>query len=56
MMRTTTSDNEIGIMRTTEWERSLPAWKRASTHTITVGESAVDAHLRNHEDTLGPCP
>jgi hypothetical protein len=25
-------------------------------HTITVAEPAVQAHLANHEDTLGPCP
>jgi hypothetical protein len=24
--------------------------------TITVAASAVSAHIRNHEDTLGPCP
>lgn len=27
-----------------------------NAHTITVGEPAVQAHLRNHGDTLGPCP
>lgn len=27
-----------------------------NAHTITVGEPAVQAHLRNHRDTLGPCP
>ena len=26
------------------------------TVTITVAESAVAAHVRNHGDTLGPCP
>jgi hypothetical protein len=25
-------------------------------HTITVAEPAVQAHLANHQDTLGPCP
>jgi hypothetical protein len=25
-------------------------------HTITVAEPAVQAHLANHKDTLGPCP
>ena len=25
-------------------------------HTITVGAPAVDAHQRNHGDTLGACP
>lgn len=27
-----------------------------NAHTITIGEPAVQAHLRNHGDTLGPCP
>jgi hypothetical protein len=27
-----------------------------SEHTITVAEPAVQAHMANHEDTLGACP
>jgi hypothetical protein len=34
----------------------IPPGNPANRHTITVGESAVDAHVSNHGDTLGPCP
>jgi hypothetical protein len=33
-----------------------PPGNPANAHTITVGASAVDAHVRNHGDTIGPCP
>jgi hypothetical protein len=35
----------------------VPPGNPPNAHTITVGCSAVDAHLRNHPgDCLGPCP
>ena len=35
----------------------VPPGNPPQAHTITVGCSAVDAHLRNHPgDCLGPCP
>jgi hypothetical protein len=35
----------------------VPPGNPANAHTITVGCSAVEAHLRNHPgDCLGPCP
>jgi hypothetical protein len=34
----------------------IPPGNPDNRHTITIGESAVDAHVRNHGDTLGPCP
>jgi len=30
--------------------------KKHPFHTITVSNRAVAAHMRNHHDTLGPCP
>lgn len=30
--------------------------KKHPWHTITVAEPAVQAHLANHRDTVGPCP
>ena len=32
-----------------------PPGNPANAHTIIVGAAAVDAHVRNHGDTLGPC-
>jgi hypothetical protein len=34
----------------------IPPGNPDNRHTITVGESAVAAHIQNHGDTLGPCP
>jgi hypothetical protein len=35
----------------------VPPGNPPNAHTITVGCSAVDAHLKNHPgDCLGPCP
>jgi hypothetical protein len=34
----------------------MPPGNPDNRHTITVGESAVAAHIQNHGDTLGPCP
>jgi hypothetical protein len=35
----------------------VPPGNPPNAHTITVGCSAVDAHMRNHPgDCLGPCP
>jgi hypothetical protein len=46
-------DNEDGNLVTI---CHYPPGNRDNAHTITVGEPAVEAHLRNHGDTLGPCP
>ena len=32
------------------------AGPHGKTVTITVGAAAVPAHVRNHGDTMGPCP
>jgi hypothetical protein len=35
----------------------VPPGNPANAHTLVVGCSAVDAHMRNHPgDCLGPCP
>src|SRR5262245_5047560 len=35
----------------------VPPGNPPNAHTITIGCSAVDAHLKNHPgDCLGPCP
>ena len=33
----------------------LPPGNPGNEHTIIVGEPAVDAHVDNHDDTVGPC-
>ena len=33
----------------------VPPGNPDNEHTITVGEPAVDAHVDNHGDSLGPC-
>src|SRR5215216_2185179 len=33
----------------------VPPGNPDNKHTITVGEPAVDAHVENHGDALGPC-
>ena len=33
----------------------IPPGNPANAHTITVGAPAVDKHVANHGDTLGPC-
>jgi hypothetical protein len=33
----------------------LPPGNPANAHTLCIGNAAVDAHLRNHGDYLGPC-
>ena len=33
----------------------VPPGNPDNEHTITVGEPAVDAHVENHDDTMGPC-
>ena len=33
----------------------IPPGNPGNEHTITVGEPAVDAHVDNHDDTVGPC-
>jgi hypothetical protein len=33
----------------------VPPGNPDNEHTITVGEPAVDAHVGNHSDSLGPC-
>ena len=35
----------------------VPPGNPPNAHTLTIGCSAVDAHMRNHPgDCLGPCP
>jgi len=35
----------------------VPPGNPPNAHTITIGCSAVDAHMRNHPgDCMGPCP
>jgi Putative Ig domain len=33
----------------------VPPGNPGNEHTIIVGETAVDAHVDNHDDTVGPC-
>jgi hypothetical protein len=33
----------------------IPPGNPGNAHTICVGNAAVDAHVRNHGDLLGPC-
>ncbi|HKA87928.1 MAG TPA: hypothetical protein VKE22_09695 [Haliangiales bacterium] len=33
----------------------IPPGNPANAHEICVGEPAVEAHQRNHGDTIGPC-
>ena len=33
----------------------VPPGNPGNEHTIIVGEPAVDAHVDNHDDTVGPC-
>lgn len=33
----------------------IPKGNPANAHTITIEESAVDAHVRNHGDVEGNC-
>jgi len=34
----------------------IPPGNPSNAHTICVGNAAVAAHVRNHGDTIGPCP
>jgi hypothetical protein len=34
----------------------IPPGNPANAHEITISECAVNAHIRNHGDTYGPCP
>jgi hypothetical protein len=34
----------------------IPPGNPANRHTITIDRSALEAHINNHGDTLGPCP